>query len=254
MVNVKVQKKDLKFEKRNERFINSMSKDPIVKKLSDKWFMICHKYEYSYHFTWLGLPIIQYPQDIIAMQEIIWKIKPDLIIETGIARGGSLILSASILELIGHGTVLGIDVDIKEFNKKNIKKNHLAKRISMIQGSSIDKKVVNQVKKLAKGKKRILLFLDSDHSFEHVLTELKSYSSLIKKGSYIVVFDTVIENFPNNWLKKHGIDRPWNKANNPKMAVKEFLKINKRFKIDTDIEKKLLVTVAPKGFLKCIKN
>ena len=254
MVKQKEQKKDLKFEKRNKRFVDSMSKDPIVKKLSDKWLIACHKYEYSYHFTWLGLPIIQYPQDIIAIQEIIWKVKPDLVIETGIARGGSLLLSASILELIGHGTVLGIDVDIREFNKKNTKKSHLIKRISMIQGSSTDKKVVNQVKKFAKGKKRILIFLDSDHSFEHVLTELKSYSSLIKKGSYIVVFDTAIENFSKNWLKKHGINRPWNKTNNPKMAVKEFLKINKRFKIDTHIEKKLLVTVAQKGFLKCVKN
>ena len=253
MVKQKEQKKDLKFEKRNKRFVDSMSKDPIVKKLSDKWLIACHKYEYSYHFTWLGLPIIQYPQDIIAIQEIIWKVKPDLVIETGIARGGSLLLSASILELIGHGTVLGIDVDIREFNKKNTKKSHLIKRISMIQGSSTDKKVVNQVKKFAKGKKRILIFLDSDHSFEHVLTELKSYSSLIKKGSYIVVFDTVIENFPTNWFKKNGTDRSLNKTNNPKTVVKEFLKINKRFKIDTDIEKKLLVTVAPKGFLKCIK-
>ena len=254
MVKQKEQKKDLKFEKRNKRFVDSMSKDPIVKKLSDKWLIACHKYEYSYHFTWLGLPIIQYPQDIIAIQEIIWKVKPDLVIETGIARGGSLLLSASILELIGHGTVLGIDVDIREFNKKNIKKSHLIKRISMIQGSSTDKKVVNQVKKFAKGKKRILIFLDSDHSFEHVLTELKSYSSLIKKGSYIVVFDTVIENFPTNWFKKNGTDRSLNKTNNPKTAVKEFLKINKRFKIDTHIEKKLLVTVAQKGFLKCVKN
>ena len=122
MVKQKEQKKDLKFEKRNKRFVDSMSKDPIVKKLSDKWLIACHKYKYSYHFTWLGLPIIQYPQDIIAIQEIIWKVKPDLVIETGIARGGSLLLSASILELIGHGTVLGIDVDIREFNKKISKK------------------------------------------------------------------------------------------------------------------------------------
>ena len=253
MVKQKEQKKDLKFEKRNKRFVDSMSKDPIVKKLSDKWLIACHKYEYSYHFTWLGLPIIQYPQDIIAIQEIIWKVKPDLVIETGIARGGSLLLSASILELIGHGTVLGIDVDIREFNKKNIKKSHLIKRISMIQGSSTDKKVVNQVKKFAKGKKRILIFLDSDHSFEHVLTELKSYSSLIKKGSYIVVFDTVIENFPTNWFKKNGTDRSLNRTNNPKTAVHEFLKLNDRFKIDKGFQRKLLVTSAPDGFLKCVK-
>ena len=253
MVKQKEQKKDLKFEKRNKRFVDSMSKDPIVKKLSDKWLIACHKYEYSYHFTWLGLPIIQYPQDIIAIQEIIWKVKPDLVIETGIARGGSLLLSASILELIGHGTVLGIDVDIREFNKKNIKKSHLIKRISMIQGSSTDKKVVNQVKKFAKGKKRILIFLDSAHNFKHVLEELKSYSSLVKRGSYIVVFDTVIENFPTNWFKKNGTDRSLNKTNNPKTAVHEFLKLNNRFKIDKEFQRKLLITSAPDGFLKCVK-
>jgi len=253
LVKQKEQKKDLKFEKRNKRFVDSMSKDPIVKKLSDKWLIACHKYEYSYHFTWLGLPIIQYPQDIIAIQEIIWKVKPDLVIETGIARGGSLLLSASILELIGHGTVLGIDVDIREFNKKNIKKSHLIKRISMIQGSSTDKKVVNQVKKFAKGKKRILIFLDSAHNFKHVLEELKSYSSLVKRGSYIVVFDTVIENFPTNWFKKNGTDRSLNKTNNPKTAVHEFLKLNNRFKIDKAFQRKLLITSAPDGFLKCVK-
>ena len=253
MVKQKEQKKDLKFEKRNKRFVDSMSKDPIVKKLSDKWLIACHKYEYSYHFTWLGLPIIQYPQDIIAIQEIIWKVKPDLVIETGVARGGSLLLSASILELIGHGTVLGIDVDIREFNKKNIKKSHLIKRISMIQGSSIDKKVVARVKKFAKGKKRIIIFLDSAHTFEHVLEELKSYSSLVKRGSYIVVFDTVTENFPTNWFKKNGTDRSLNKTNNPKTAVHEFLKLNNRFKIDKVFQRKLLVTSAPDGFLKCVK-
>ena len=249
MIKHKKHKKDLKFEKRNKRFVDSMSKDLIVKKLSDKWLTVCHKYEYSYHFTWLGLPIIQYPQDIIAIQEIIWKVKPDLIIEIGIARGGSLLLSASILELIGRGTVLGVDVDIREFNKKNIKKSHLIKRISMIQGSSIDKKIVTRVKKFAKGKKRIIIFLDSAHTFEHVLEELKSYSSLVKKGSYIVVFDTMIEDFPITWVKNKAL----NKINNPKTAVHKFLKFNNRFKIDKEFEKKLLITCAPDGFLKCVK-
>ncbi len=253
MVKQKDPKNDVKFETRNKKFVSSMSKDPNVKKLSEKWLIECHKYEYSYHFKWLGLPIIQYPQDILAMQELIWKVKPDLIIETGIARGGSLLLSASILELIGHGSVLGIDVDIREFNKTNIKRNHLIKRISMIQGSSIDKKIINKVKKFAKGKKRILIFLDSAHTFEHVLEELKLYSPLVKKGSYIVVFDTLVENFPINWFKKHGTDKSLNKINNPKTSVHEFLKSNKRFKIDKEFQEKLLITAAPNGFLKCIK-
>lgn len=249
MIKHKEYKKDLKFEKQNRTFVNSMSKDPVVKKISNKWLTACHKYEYSYHFTWLGLPIIQYPQDIIALQEIIWKVKPDLIIETGIARGGSLLLSASILQLIGHGTVLGVDVDIREFNKKNIKKSHLFKRISMIQGSSIDEKTISKVKKFAKGKKRILIFLDSAHTYEHVLEELRLYSSLVKKGSYIIVLDTMVEDFPVTWVK----NKELNKKNNPKTAVHEFLKINKRFKIDKEFEKKLLITCAPDGFLKCIK-
>ena len=253
MVKHKEAEKDSSFEKRNKKLVSSMFKDPVVKKLSDKWLIACHKYEYSYHFTWLGLPIIQYPQDIVAIQEIIWKVKPDLIIETGIASGGSLLLSASILELIGHGTELGIDMDIRKLNKRNIKKNHLIKRISMIEGPATDKKIVSQVKKFAKGKKRILLFLDSAHTFEHVLEELNSYSSLVKKGSYIVVFDTMTENFPNNWFKKNGTDKTLNKTNNPKTAVHKFLKSDKRFKIDKEFGEKLLISCAPDGFLKCVK-
>ena len=251
MVKQKEQKKDLKFEKRNKRFVDSMSKDPIIKKLSDKWLIACHKYEYSYHFTWLGLPIIQYPQDIIAIQEIIWKVKPDLVIETGIARGGSLLLSASILELIGHGTVLGIDVDIREFNKKNIKKSHLIKRIKMIQGSSIDENIIKQVKKIAKNKKKIIVVLDSNHAHEHVLKELENYSQFVKKGCYLIVFDTIIEDIPQRIAKK--TKRSWGKGNSPKSAMKEFLKKNSRFIMDTKIDDKLQISVAPNGYLKCIR-
>lgn len=241
--------KDPNFEEQNKKFIKSMSKDKEFKKLSQQWFDTSLKYEYPYHFTWLGRPIIQYPQDIMVVQELIWKIKPDLVIETGIARGGSLIFTASILELIGKGNVIGVDIDIRKHNREEIEKHTLFKRITMIEGSSIDKKTIKKIFKLSEGKKKILVLLDSFHTHSHVLKELKSYSPLVNKGSYLVVFDTVVEDMPKNSFP----NRPWDKGNNPKTAVKEFLKKNNRFKIDANLEKKLMITSSPSGFLKCTK-
>ena len=241
--------KDKKFDERNKKFEKTMSKDVEFKKLSQQWFDISLKYEYPYHFTWLGRPIIQYPQDILIIQELIWKIKPDLVIETGIARGGSLIFTASILELIGKGNVIGIDIDIRKHNREEIEKHSLFKRIKMIEGSSIDKKIIKEVFNLAKGKKKIMVLLDSFHTHDHVLEELKLYSPLVNKDSYLVIFDTVVEDMPENSFP----NRPWNKGNNPKTAVKEFLNKNNRFKIDVNIENKLMITSSPSGFLKCIK-
>tara|TARA_Y100000310_G_scaffold61855_1_gene57098 strand:- start:392 stop:1144 length:753 start_codon:yes stop_codon:yes gene_type:complete len=240
---------DKKFELRNNRLIKKMINDDELKKISRKWFYKSFNYEYPYHFTWLGRPIIQYPQDIIGLQELIWKIKPDLIIETGIARGGSLIFSASILEMIGKGKVIGIDVEIRKQNKIEIQKHHLFKRIIMLEGSSLDEKIVKKVYRLARGKKKILLLLDSFHTHDHVLRELNLYSNLIRKDNYILVFDTIIEDMPKNTFP----NRPWGKGNNPKTAVKEFLKINKNFKLDRKMEEKLLITSCPNGLLKRIK-
>lgn len=240
--------KDAEFEKRNKVFIDKM-KDRNLKKVSRQWFLQSVKYEYSYHFRWLGIPIIQYPQDIIAYQEIIWNVKPDLIIETGIARGGSLIFSASILEMIGKGKVVGIDIDIREHNKRAIEKHPLKNRIKMIEGSSIDEKIVKTVHRLARRKKKILLMLDSNHTHDHVLNELRLYSSLVSKNSYIVVFDSVIEDLPNSLNK----NRPWGKSNNPKTAISQFLKENKRFVMDEQIKNKLAISATPYGYLKCIR-
>ena len=240
---------DKKFELRNNRFIKKMINDDELKKISGKWFYKSFNYEYPYHFTWLGRPIIQYPQDIIGLQELMWKIKPDLIIETGIARGGSLIFSASILEMIGKGKVIGIDVEIRKQNKIEIQKHRLFKRIIMLEGSSLDEKIVKKVYRLARGKKKILLLLDSFHTHDHVLRELNLYSNLIRKDNYILVFDTIIEDMPKNMFP----NRPWGKGNNPKTAVKEFLKINKNFKLDRKMEEKLLITSCPNGLLKRIK-
>ena len=206
--------------------------------------------KYSYNFTWLGRTILQYPQDIIAMQEIIWNIKPDLIIETGIACGGSLIFWASMLELIGEDAhVLGIDINILDHNRAEIEKHPMYKWITMIDGSSIDSGVVSKVYDFAKDKKKVLVCLDSRHTHDHVLKELELYSPLVTRGSYLIVFDTIIEDLPDELFP----NRPWGTKNNPKTAVWEFLKSNTRFEIDKQIENKLLITVAPDGYLECVK-
>jgi cephalosporin hydroxylase len=209
-----------------------------------------NKVQYSYNFSWMGRPIIQYPQDMIAMQEIIWDVKPDLIIETGIAHGGSLIYYASLLELIGEGEVLGIDIDIREHNKIEIEKHPMFKRIKMIEGSSIDQETVDKVKEYATGKKRVLVCLDSNHTYEHVLAELNMYSPFVTLDSYIVVFDTIVEFLPEGYFSQK---RPWGIGNNPKTSVDEFLANNTNFIIDKDIDNKVLISVAPGGYLKRVR-
>lgn len=203
--------------------------------------------QYSYNFHWMGRPIIQYPQDMIAMQEIIWDVKPDLIIETGIAHGGSLIYYASLLELIGKGEVLGIDIDIRDHNRKEIGNHPMHHRIKMIQGSSISDEVIEQVRKIAKGRQAVLVCLDSNHTHEHVLAELNLYSPFVSVGSYIVAFDTIVEDLPEGYFSQK---RPWGISNNPRTAVDEFLKSHTGFQIDESIDNKLLISVAPQGYLK----
>ena len=247
---VSLNKKNMqKFEKEKINNIKAMGRDGALRKKAIGWLRDTAKYKYTYNFTWLGRPIIQFPQDIMAMQEIIWKVKPDLIIETGIAHGGSLIFYASILELIGYGEVLGIDIDIKGRNRKEIEKNPMHKRVIMLDGSSTSEEIVNKVNKIIQDKKKILVVLDSNHSHEHVLSELKIYSNFVSKGSYLVVFDTAIEDMPDKFYK----DRNWGRGNNPRTAVREFLKTNNKFAIDYRIGDKLLISVSPDGYLKRIK-
>lgn len=218
--------------------------------------------KYSYEFTWLDRPIIQYPQDIVGMQELIWKVRPDLIIETGIAHGGSLIFSASMLALLdtceaietgvsfdpaqSRRKVLGIDIDIRNHNRAAIEAHPMASRIQMIQGSSIAPEIIEQVQEVAKEYQRILVCLDSNHTHDHVLAELKAYGPLVSSGSYCVVFDTIVEDLPENVLSS---DRPWKQGDNPKTAVWEYLKTHPEFEIDKSIQDKLLITVAPDGYL-----
>jgi cephalosporin hydroxylase len=236
-------------EERKQRISNN-NDNSALQQAADAFNEESNKAQYSYNFSWMGRPIIQYPQDMIAMQEIIWELKPDLIIETGIAHGGSLIYYASLLELIGKGEVLGIDIDIREHNRTEIEKHPMYKRIHMLQGSSIDEELVQQVKKFTKDKKTILVVLDSNHTQEHVLRELELYSPFVTPGSYIVVFDTIVEDLPEGYFKEK---RPWGIGNNPKTAVQEFLKSHDQFVIDIAIDNKLLISVAPEGYLKRIK-
>jgi cephalosporin hydroxylase len=239
------------FEQEKTKNIFDLGKQLPLHDSSKQWIADVSRFKYSYHFTWMGRPIIQFPQDIVAMQEIIWRVKPAVIIETGVAHGGSLILYASLLELIGGaGRVLGIDIDIRQHNREAIENHPLARRIDLLQGSSIDESVISQVREYARGKSPVMVVLDSNHTRDHVARELASYSPLVTKGSYLVVFDTIIEDLPENYF----LDRPWGKGNNPKTAVKEFLKQTDRFEIDAEMNSKLLITVAPDGYLRCLKD
>lgn len=237
------------FERQKAEALALQSADAELQTLTSEWFVRVCQHRYSYGFTWMGRPIIQFPQDMVAMQEIIWQTRPDLILETGIAHGGSLIYYASLCEMIGHGEVLGVDIEIRAHNRVEIEKHPMFGRITMIEGSSIDDGIASQVHKLAQDK-NVLLILDSNHTHDHVLRELELYASLVKKGGYAVVFDTVIEDMPDTFFP----DRPWGVGNNPKTAVREFLTKNDRFEIDAAISDKLLITVAPDGYLKCVKD
>jgi len=237
-----------KFQKFRKQNIKRLGKDKSLKRIAIDFIKKSGKYHYSYNFDWLGMPIIQFPQDVMALQEIFWKIKPEIIIETGVARGGSLIFYASLMKMVNkNGLVIGIDVNIKKHNLKKIKKHFLYKNIKLMTGSSVDQKIIKKLHQQTKNKK-IMVVLDSDHSLKHVYKELKLYSNFVSKGSYMIVLDATIDNMPNDYF----LNRSWNKNNNPKKAVKLFLKKNKNFVVDEQIENKLLITSAYSGFLKKI--
>ena len=253
------------FEEEVQNRINHSGLNKEIIRAADAFMVASTEPKYSYNFSWLGRPIIQYPQDIIAMQELIWSIRPDLIVETGIAHGGSLIMSASMLALLdmtdaikagekldpkaSSRKVLGIDIDIRAHNRTAIEAHPMASRIQMIQGSSIAQEIIDQVHAVAANYSRVLVCLDSNHTHDHVLAELEAYAPLTTVGSYCVVFDTIIEDMPAGSFP----DRPWDKGNNPKTAVWEYLKIHPEFEIDPSIPHKLLITVAPDGYLRRIE-
>lgn len=244
--------------------ISQFAQDGVLNSLAHDWVFESMRRKYLYNFDWLGRPIIQYPQDMVAIQEIIWQVRPTLIIETGIAHGGSLILSASILALFDYceavesglaiypseskRKVVGVDIEIREHNRSAIERHPMSSKIEMIEGSSTDQKIVNQVAELAKGHSSVLVLLDSNHTHDHVFNELEAYANLVSVGSYCVVFDTFVEDMPTGYFA----DRPWDKGNSPRTAVDKFLKFHPEFEVDESIQNKLLITVAPGGFLKRI--
>lgn len=230
--------------------IKKMSKDSEVSIFCKKFHVAVSKYDYAYNLNWMGVPILQLATDIISLQEIIWKVKPDLIIETGLAYGGSLIFSASMLELLGKdGLALGIDIEIREHNRRAIENHSMYKRIKLIEGSSTDQDVIRQVEEIAKNKRSVLVLLDSNHTHTHVSKELELYSKFVTVNSYIIVFDTIIE-FLDNDLENIRPQRLWGVGNNPWTAAQDFLKSNDCFEIDTSITEKTVFTSAPGGYLK----
>ena len=247
------------FKKETKNRIIEQGKNIALNKSANNFTYLSHKSNYSYNFSWLGRPIIQYPQDIVAVQELIYKVKPDLIIETGIAHGGSLVLSASILSLLdimnnvdpknSKSRVLGIDIDIRAHNRKALDSHPLRHKIHLIEGSSISSEIINQVRSIAQNYEKILLFLDSNHTHEHVIGELNAYADLVSIDSYCVVFDTLIETFED---KNYFNDRPWDLGNNPMTALEEWLPNHSEFIVDKGFDQKLLISASPRGFLRRI--
>lgn len=225
--------------------------DQSLAALADDFMVRSCELRYSYNFTWLGRPVIQYPQDLIALQEIIWSERPQLIVETGVAHGGATIFYASMLELLGgDGTVMGVDIDIKAHNRAAIESHPMARRIALLEGSSVDELILQQIRARAKSCERVLVVLDSSHTHAHVLRELELYAPLVRRGSHLVVLDTIVERLSERALG----DREWGPGNSPMTAVREFLKRTDRFVIDEELEKTLLISVAPSGYLRCVRD
>ncbi|EFL87638.1 cephalosporin hydroxylase family protein [Ahrensia sp. R2A130] len=250
------------FEQECRDRIVEQGKNDDFKAIANSFATEAMRSKYMYNFTSLGRPIIQFPQDMVAAQELIWEIKPDLVIETGIAHGGSLIQTALMLGALdladametgeplvpgeSKRKVLGIDIDIRDHNREAIEAHPYASYIEMMQGSAIAEDMVENVRTYAKDFNRVMVFLDSMHSHDHVLGELQAYAELTSVGSYCVVFDTFVEDLPKGFFD----DRPWDVGDNPKTAVHEWIKDRSDFEIDKSWDDRLLISVAPDGFLK----
>jgi len=242
------------FDADKDERIRALGRDAEFREMSLKWLESCMRKKYVYNFEWLGRPIIQTPNDIVALQEIVFATKPDLIIETGIAHGGSLILSASLqaLNAMCGGPpdfkVVGVDIDIRSHNRSAIERHPMARHITMIEGSSTAPDVVAQVRTHAAHSRAILVCLDSNHTRDHVAAELEAYAGLVSVGSYCIVFDTFVDDVPADVFP----DRPWGPGNNPKTAVREFLADHPEFEVDAKFDK-LMITAAPGGFLRRVR-
>lgn len=231
--------------------IKAMGEDQELRQKSIDWMLHADRYKYTYNFSWMGRPIIKFPSDIVIQQELMWQLKPDLVIETGIAHGGSIIFTSSMMEMMGiEGEVVAVDIDIRKHNKDLIESHPMYKRITMIEGSSIDPAIVEQVRAKTVGKKRVMVVLDSMHSHEHVYQELLAYADMVTVGSYCVLPDTFIEFFPKGYYSHN---RPWDVGNNPYTAMKKFMSETDKFEIDKDLTSKSMITETIDGYLKRIK-
>jgi len=238
------------FDQEKEKNIKILHSANEVHAQALKFIEISDKYNYAYNWTWMGLPIIQMPEDIILMQEIIWDIKPDIVIETGIAWGGSVVLYASILELIGKGKVIAVDRVLPSHNIEAIKKFHFGNRIELIEGSSIDTSVVEKIKNQINPNDKIMVVLDSNHTDQHVYDELQIYAPLVSKDSYLVVSATIIEEIP----EQHHRPRPWGHGNNPRTALDKFLQNNSdKFTRENIYNHKAINSFTRNGYVRCIK-
>lgn len=238
------------FEASKHRDAAKLAADTELQRSAWKLYRMLCDHNYEYMWNWMGVPIIQTPIDILVTQEIIWATKPQLIIETGVARGGSVVMYASLLEMLGEGRVLGIDIDIRHHNMATLDAHPMRKRIDLIVGSSIAESVVDQVRKRAKDVERVMVILDSNHTHNHVLAELHAFAPLVTVGQYLIVSDTSVEYIE----PLDSRPRPWGPGNNPKTALDSFLQGTDRFKHDTFINNKLIFSSSPQGYLRCLKK
>jgi len=236
------------FEERRQA-IEAMAQDEELRRMSLDWMLHADRYKYTYNYTWMGRPIIKFPNDILVQQELIWSVRPEVIVETGIAHGGSSVFYASMLELLGRGQVIAVDVDIRAHNRRAIEEHPMARRITMIEGDSTDEAVVTRVRDLVAGRDPVMVFLDSNHAHEHVYRELDRYADLVTVGSYCVLPDTFIEFFPPGYYR----DRPWDVGNNPLTALRQFLSERSDFEIVRSLSDKAMITEGFDGYLRRLR-
>jgi cephalosporin hydroxylase len=237
-------------EKSKRKAAAEQSQDAALRKTSLDFIVDSDKHGYGYQWTWLGLPFIQMPQDMVVTQEVIWETKPDVIIETGIAWGGSVVFYASLLQLLGKGEVVAVDLNLYDHVRDQIMSYPFSNRIHLYKGSSTDTAIVDKIKPHIKAGQKVMVCLDSNHTHQHVLDELRLYAPLVSKGQYLIVSDTVVEDIPPQEHRP----RPWGPGDNPKTALRQYMKENDRFEIDQYVNDKLLLTYTPDGYCRCIKD
>jgi cephalosporin hydroxylase len=237
------------FAARQKELCLSLGQCEDIHEKSNELFHYLNELDYSYLWNWMGAPIIQTPADIMATQEVIWQTRPDVVIETGVARGGSVLFLASILELIGNGTVIGVDIDIRSHNRATIEDHPMSKRVKLIEGGSVDEVTLAAVRTEIPERSRVMVILDSDHSKDHVLAECRAYGAMVTAGCYLVVADTIVAHLPKD-SKSRNRSRVLEVGNDPAAAAKQYLQENSEFEIDPVLNGKLVLSSSPSGYLR----